>query len=106
MFSKSSGNLNPKDLYTLHEYLVTYVFQTSLKNSSNSLTEKYVNGEFIKLTAVYSQNVEDTTALQVYLKSNFEENELEKFYMLIYRCLGVTMCLFVKGWYAIFIKFV
>ena len=97
----SSGNLNPLDLYTLHEYLVAHVFKHSLAESSQNLTttELFANGAFVTPPDVYSSEEQsvDSSSLTVFLKSNSNAKRLKPFNLLIYRCINTSLCLFIKG---------
>ncbi|XP_062134463.1 vacuolar fusion protein CCZ1 homolog isoform X1 [Drosophila sulfurigaster albostrigata] len=74
------GKLNASDLYSLHSHIL------AMSSADNSNAEKYRQGAFV--------SGEEETPIKVYLDV---DGNIESHYLLVYRALSLTLCLFVDG---------
>ncbi|XP_016983178.1 vacuolar fusion protein CCZ1 homolog [Drosophila rhopaloa] len=99
------GKLNPGDLHSLHSYVVQHVLKVEASSSSiavsqslkRSISECQVGG-FVrsqqKGDGKEAENLEDHP-LKVYV--TLEEKQAKPYYLLIYRALHITLCLFLDA---------
>ncbi|XP_017071309.1 vacuolar fusion protein CCZ1 homolog [Drosophila eugracilis] len=99
------GKLNPEDLHSLHSYVVERVLKVEASNSSiavspslkRSISESQVGG-FVSTQnngegdGQEKDNLEDPLKVYVTLEKN-----TKPYYMLIYRALHITLCLFLDA---------
>lgn len=77
------GKLNASDLYSLHAYILT-------SSATEGNAEKYRLGAFVRK----DNGEEETFPIKVFLDL---DNKIQPHYLLVYRALNVTLCLFVDA---------
>jgi len=99
------GKLKPEDLHSLHSYVVQHVLKAEASNSSiavspslkRSISECQVGG-FVRNQKGEGDGQEAVSEedhpLKVYVTL---EKQAKPYYLLIYRALHITLCLFLDG---------
>nr|XP_016936152.2 vacuolar fusion protein CCZ1 homolog [Drosophila suzukii] len=99
------GKLKPEDLHSLHSFVVQHVLKAEASNSSiavspslkRSISECQVGG-FVRNQKGEGDNqevvIEEDHPLKVYVTL---EKEAKPYYLLIYRALHITLCLFLDA---------
>lgn len=77
------GKLSASDLYSLHAHILAQ------GENDNGAADTYRNGAFVR-----EEGVEDVKPLVIYLDEN---GSIEPHYLLVYRALNLTLCLFIDG---------
>lgn len=94
------GKLQPEDLYSLHSYIVQNVLKLEASSStlavSPSLKRSISESQLPGFVRQLVEGEEETAAgpLKIYVTL---EKQSKTYYLLIYRALHITLCLFLNG---------